>query len=343
MGILKKIFLALLVVILVLFVALSIFLAQNGKALIEEKLSEALQTEVHVGEARVIFPAGLRFENVEVKDRFTAKTLRMRLGIPIFFGGQFNIAKITLVDPVFFITRRQNNQITWGGSSLQAPVQGVPPQSTSAATPSRVIKKSSSGIMIDFLEIRNGSIRFVEEKDHTQVHINAVNLKALSIPVPARSIKSKFDLDAQISPANDVPFAGRKVEIQGTVNLIERDMEAVLKVVDPDGNPGVTAKIVSIKNDMTLKGKINVGRFVAGVQTKSSKESSLEGFLSSALESSGVEIGIDFMCQTKMDQFNCDKLSMSGNVVQRNKGNVAVTPAENIPAPSSMPASSPGQ
>ena len=299
---------------------LSIFIRQNGKALVEERLSAALKKEVHVGEAKVIFPFGLRFDNVQIKDALQAKALRIKFGIPLFFGSQFNIAKVRLTEPVFFITRSLDKKVVWGNApqaSVPAavPVAGQPPRLAvvAASAPAQ-----AQGIQIDYLEVDNGRVRFFDLLNSSEVDVGQINLRAMAISLPARDLNTKFDLTALVMSDN-VPFSGRKIEARGTVNVAAHDMDATVKMLDRDGSSGMSAHLKSIHNDMAVKGKINVGRFVSAVKTKSSKESSFEGFLANALKSSGVEIGLDFACQTKMDDFSCDKISMSGNVVQTEK------------------------
>ena len=158
MGIFKKIFLIFFLLIVFLFVGASIYLQKNGKSLIEERLSVALQKEVHVGKARLLFPLGLRFDNVEIKEALTAKVLRIHLGIPIFFGGHFNIAKIKLTEPVFFITFSGDKKIILGTVSQSSATPLVSRTGTAALPATEKDKASvkvkvSQGIIINYLEI----------------------------------------------------------------------------------------------------------------------------------------------------------------------------------------------
>ncbi|MCB9772624.1 MAG: hypothetical protein H6754_08770 [Candidatus Omnitrophica bacterium] len=302
-----------------LFVGVSFYLHKNGKSLIEDTLSSALQKEVNVGKARIMFPLGLRFDNIKIKDALTAKALRVNLGVPIFFGGHFNIAKIKLTDPVFFITYSADRKIIWGKADTVA----VLPSDSTSDQPVRAsggVKKTttSKGIVIDYLEVKNGVVRFFDQVHNSQIDVGQINLKAIEIAFPKRNMKTRFDLTAMVL-SEDAPFAGQKVEAKGMINVAAHNMDASIIMADPKGNAGFKAHLKSVNNDMLVKGRINVGRFVAGIRTPGSKESSFEGFLANALESSGVEIGVDFTCETKMDDFNCDKLGMSGNVIQTEK------------------------
>jgi hypothetical protein len=313
MEILKKLLLVFFFGVVFLFVGLSVYIHKYGKVLIEEKLSAALHKEVHVGKTRLLFPLGLRFDSVEIKDALTAKVLRINLGVPIFFGDHFNIAKIKLTDPVFFVTFSKEKKVVWG-----ALVDGVPVDTPVVAQPASAnLDKSSksSGIIIDYLEIINGRIKIIDQPHNSTIEVGQINLKAMELTLPPRDMKTRFDLSAVVLSEN-APFAGQRFEARGMANFVALNMDASIKVGDSSGNSSFAAHVKSVNNDMLLKGTINVGRFVSGIKTKGNNESSLEGFLANALESSGVEIGVKFSCQTKMNDFNCDKIGMSGNVVQ---------------------------
>ncbi len=316
MEVLKKIFLVFFFGVVLLFVGVSIYIQKNGKTLIEEKLSGALQKEVHVGKARLLFPLGLRFDNVEIKDALKAKVLRIHLGLPLFFDGHFNIARIKLSEPEVFLTYSADKKILFGQIPQASEASAVSGATEVFAQQDK--PKVSQGIIVDYLEIKEGKVSIFDQVHNNMIDIGHVNLKAMEVAIPVRNMKTKFDLTAVVLSEN-APFAGQKAEARGMINVVGRNMDATVKMVDPSGNAGFSAYLKSVKNDMTVKGKINVTRFVSGIKTKDSKESSLEGFLSTALESSGVEIGVDFTCQTKMDDFNCEKLGMSGNVVQTQK------------------------
>lgn len=317
MEILKKFFLIIFFAVVLLFVGLSVYIHKNGKALVEDRLSAVLHKEVHVGKARLLFPLGLRFDNVEIKDAMTAKVLRVNLGIPVFLGGHFNIAKVKLKDPVFFITYSNDKKVFWGtpDNTVTVPVNVPIPAVIPDAARTSKNEKSSQGIMIDYLEVTDGNVKVFDQPHKSVIDVAQINLKAMEFALPARNMKTKFDFSAVVSGDN-APFAGQKAEARGMVNFVALNMDASVKVIDPNGNSSFSAHFKSLNNDMIVKGTINVGKFVSGIRTKGSKESSFEGFLATALESSGVEIGVNFMCETKMNDFNCDKIGMSGNVVQ---------------------------
>lgn len=317
MEILRKLFLVIFVLIILIYAVLSVFMLKNGKSIIEERLSLALHQEVHVGKARLMFPMGLRFDDIKVEGKLTAKAFLVRFGIPLFLDGRLNMTKVKLSEPVFFVMRSsEGGPFSLGWAKAPADIMGGNKTPEEAKTSEQT--RSSKGILINYLEIKNGKIVLWLNQHPKPVEIGQLNVKAMDIPLPPRELKTKFDLKAVIL-SEFAPFAGQKVEAHGMVNTSRKDMDANVKITDPMGNSSFSGHFKSVNNDMTVKGKINVGKFVSGMRTKDSKESGFEGFLANALESSGVDIGVNFTCQTKMDNFNCDKIGLSGNVVQTPK------------------------
>ncbi len=317
MKVTKSLFFILFLLLVVSFLGLSFYIQQNGKTLVESKLSAALNRDVSVGKARLLFPLGLRFDNVDIKNVFAAKVLRIYLGIPFFVDGRLNIARVKLIEPTFFITYSADNKIILG-DIRQLPVL---PDTSKLAIPAPLVsnatkdqEKFSQGININYLKIKNGRVKVLDQARENITDIGSINLNAMDVALPARKIKTKFDFTALVL-GEYVPLAGQKINARGMINIVARDMDAMIDLVGSKGKSSFTAKLKSNANQMIVKGKINIGRFVSSIKTEDSKESSLEGFLVNALESSGKGMDVDFTCQTKMDNFNCDKLGLSGKVV----------------------------
>lgn len=321
MKIIKSILFIFIALMFISFVGLSLYIQQNGKTLIESKLSAALNKKVSVSKARLLFPLGLRFDNVDIKDVFKVKVLRIYLGVPVFVDGHLNIARVKLIEPTFFITYSSDNKVILGDirqlpgifafsdSNMQTSLVGKADQTQ---------EKASQGININYLKIKNGRAEIFDQVRDNITAIGSINLNATDVALPARNIKTKFDFTALVL-GEYVPLAGQKINAQGMINIVARDMDAMVELVGSKGKTSLKAKLKAIANEMIVKGKINIGRFVSSIRTEDSPEASLEGFLFNVLESSGKGLDVDFTCQTKMDTFNCDKLGLSGKVVGNKK------------------------
>ena len=229
----------------------------------------------------------------------------------------------------------KEKKVVWGALSDAGPPPDAVVQPETAKAPAKP-SKSSQGIIIDYLEVINGRVKIIDQPHNSTIEVGQINLKAMMLTLPPKNMKTRFDFSAMVLSEN-APFAGQRAEAKGMANFVGLNMDASLKVGDSSGNSSFAAHFKSTNNDMLVKGTINVGRFVSGIRTKGTNESSLEGFLANALESSGVEIGVKFTCQTKMNDFNCDKIGMSGNVVQNQQSAPNAPPVATTPVAETTP------
>ena len=108
------------------------------------------------------------------------------------------------------------------------------------------------------------------------------------------------------------------VEASGWVDILKRDREAKIEVVEANGTVGLTADVVSKNNDMDVAGEIKMQNLLQGVDKEaSSDESTVNDLVLNALSSAGVEIGANFAFKTEMDNFRVGQISFSGNVVTK--------------------------
>ena len=328
---LKKILFLFFVLTLAVFIGLYFFLQYQGKDLLESNLSAILQKNVRIGKVRILFPAGLRFDDVTIQDALKAKTVRFQLGIPLVMGKQIIISKVRLTDPVLYVTRLKDKRIVWGKvveqeaeiAAATAPAPDSIPN-PDLLSPEDVRKNEiQGGILIDRLEIAGGTIQFFNNQDGSEVGLARVDLKALSISYPMRDVNTKFDLTA-ILTGDRVPFKGQKMESRGWVNVVKRNMDASMTISDDAGETGLVSYLKALNNDMQVKGKVNVAQMIAQMKPKGSGEASLEDFLVTALKSSGIDIGVDFAFNTKLDDFNFHQMISGGTAPQTG----------HIPAPS---------
>jgi len=72
---------------------------------------------------------------------------------------------------------------------------------------------------------------------------------------------------------------------------------------------GLLADLLSDKNDLTVKGKMNLA---FGQEKPKEDSKTLEDFFVKTLQSSGTRIDIKFNFKTRMDDFQIGKVSLSG-------------------------------
>lgn len=325
MKILRRIFIWTFVICIVSFVGLSVFIGLNGKRMAEAHLTKAFGRSTKIGNVSFLAPLGMRLNRLEIQDALHIKTADVQFGIPIILNKQFVITKVRVTEPVVIIQRTKDKQIVLGQESRESRgVSGeVDPdrkREISARSATHQNEKESvpgpvEGVFVNYLEIGNGKVQFSDfaSGKEFQLTVEGLDLKAHSIGYPLQPVDATFDLTAKIFSPH-IPFSGSRVEAKGWVNVIERNMEGSLKVIDPDGRLGLSADLKSLHNDMTVEGSINMGRLASGTDSQGSGGSSLEGFVLGALQSTGLEMSMDFSFKTKMDDFHIASLSVRGDV-----------------------------
>ena len=175
--------------------------------------------------------------------------------------------------------------------------------------------KKSFNLMVDYLLVTKGEIKFLDHsrERNFQLTLRDVNLKAQNAAVPVQSVNTKFDLNAVLFK-NDLPFSGSRIQARGWANFFEKNMQATLDVIEPDGKVGLSARLAAKNNDMAIDGKVHITNLIPKASAQADEQASLKGLIFSSLQSSGVEIAANFHSHTKMDDVQFDSIFFSGNV-----------------------------
>ena len=320
----QKILMWLFVVVAIGSLGLYVFFRVNGKAIAEQSLSEAFGNKTSIEDVRFIFPLGLRLDSVKVENVFSAREIRIQLGFPVVWGNRYVFSKVSLLGPAIVLVRNQGSKIVLGGEAKgEEPPASVSPsgksgkkESPAAVEPPSPEKKKRSGFVIDHLEIMDGQAKFTDYSSDKEklLDLKEIQMNARRVVYPLIAIKTKFYLTASIFNV-DSPFSGSRMESQGWIDFYSKDMDGNFKIMDPGGTIGLTADLKAQKNDLTVRGKVNVEN-LAGVtpQKDESEVFSFDELLVGALASTGIKINVDFAIKTELDNFRLNSISFSGAV-----------------------------
>jgi len=331
MKLLKRLLIVVVVLLILFFVGASVYVNLYGKDFIEGAMQSSLGRDVVIGKISFQFPMNLRARNVRISHRikgkkfFETQDIIAQLSIDTIFHRQLVLNSVELIKPVIVIEKISGLN---GNSSKPERRHGIviPPKRSDLANAS----SASSGeknrgedrqtkISIKRLIIKQGSFQYrnsLINKDFSFAMEN-VYLKAHQLVFPVEAGKTIFDISGRLIKEGN-PLSGSTVEGNGWVDIVQRDMEVQVEVIEADGSVGMTAKAVSKDNDMEVKGEIKFRNILMGADKGDSKEPSVvNDLISSALSSARVEIGAKFSFKTKMDDFRPQRVSFSGNVVTR--------------------------
>lgn len=293
-----------------------VFIRFNGKAIIENRLSVAFQRPVSVRNVGISFPLSLRLDRLQVKDALKVKVVDVMISLPDFLHRQFILSSVKLQEPVLSIKRTKDSEIVLGEKpmefSSQAESQEEPPQEPAVSEDK---SKMPVGLFVKFIEVENGKLHFSDQvsKNKFVLDMKEVSLKARSVAYPLKSQDSKFKLSARIY-SDQIPFSGGKVESEGWVNIVGRNMESKAKVIDLNGNVSLAVELNSKNNNMNVKGTMNIGGKETQKRIEEQGVSSVEDFIFGAMGAAGVGVKMDFEFQTKMDDFRIEPVAISGTV-----------------------------
>ena len=149
--------------------------------------------------------------------------------------------------------------------------------------------------------------------------VEDIRLEAGDILIPPAPVHTNFKFWGRLAQEKN-PLSGSRVESSGWVDWVKKDMEGTLRVVDPSGHAGLTARAAAKNNDMTVTGDLEMTGLPAGQAglpsvARSTDAMAINELISGVLSAAGVEIGAKFSFQTKMDDLQISNIVFSGKVV----------------------------
>ncbi len=323
MRILTRIVMGLVIVVLITAAVGYFFIQLQGRELVVRSLSQVFDRPVIVEDIHFLFPFGVRIKDLTVEDTLKVKDVKIQMGLPDFWHQRLNFFYVNLIEPQAVVERTADSKIVWGKiGEVKSDDQSNQPQtpsgiSTDATKQSVSVNKNlQMAVVIKFFSVEKGQIQFRDlAHDHNfSIDFQDVGLKARDVSFPETADTTHFDLTA-VMFKTDLPFTGSRVESQGWFNLGKKDMDADLKVFEPDVKNSLSARLQAKHNDMMVDGKVyfkNVRLNWKADESISNK--SIADLLVSSLRATGFEMAANFHFKTKMDDFQVDAVSFSGNL-----------------------------
>jgi hypothetical protein len=317
-------------ILLVLFLAgASVFVKFYGKGLIEETLKSALSREVSIEAMSYRFPLVLQARNIHIahlikgKRFFEAREIIARLSLDAVFRWQLIFDSVQLINPVIMIEKTASPREPSDSPVRRYGVVVTPEQKDPAGVEQGPVieenQNNQTRVSIKRLLLSQGQFQYTNssiDKDFSFA-LEDVSLRSENLVFPFEPGKTNISVRGRLVKEGN-PLSGSSVEGRGWVDIVQRDMEAGVEIVEADGSVGMTAKAVSIKNDMEVTGEVKFQNILLGASKgDDSNASPVNDMILSALSSAGVKIGANFSFKTKMDDFRPEQVSFSGNVVTK--------------------------
>ncbi len=338
-----KILAGIFIIIWILIAACYIYIKLNGRQWVITTLTQVFEQPVGLRDIHFLFPFGARITDLNVGGILEVKDVQLQIGLPDLLHKRFHLLLLNISEPMVTIQRNADSKIVLGNSipPILASVKETPALSPTKNPDAISLKNSVSNpqkfmtLMVDYLLVTKGEIKFLDysRERNFQLTLRDVNLKAQNAAVPVQSVNTKFDLSAVLFK-NDLPFSGSRIQARGWANFFEKNMQATLDVIEPDGKVGLSARLAAKNNDMSVDGKGHITNLISKAKVTTDEQASLKGLIFSSLQSSGVEIAADFHSHTKMDDIQFDSILFSGNVGYKlvNQENSSEVPSTGVDA-----------
>lgn len=334
MRILKKALIGVLVFIVLVIAAVSVYVKFYGQDKIEEVLKRALERDVAFGSISYAFPRGLKAEDVRIAHSldggkfFEAQDIVAQFSYRALAQGRLIFESVTLVKPLVVIEKNVESETSAETAQRRYGVV-IPPQapaeeSADSQSPREGISNppvpsKSTDVTIERLRLKQGRFQYTNstiDKDFSFA-LEDVYLQADQLSFPLSAERTDFTVIGRLVKKGN-PLSGSSVQAGGWVNVVGRDMEAKVEIIESDGSVGMSAVGVSRNNDMNVNGEIQFDNLVTGAgPSENAQESPANALIMNALTSAGVKIGAKFAFKTKMDDFRPEQVSFSGNVVTK--------------------------
>ncbi|MBU0468155.1 MAG: AsmA family protein [Candidatus Omnitrophica bacterium] len=316
------------VVIVLLFIvfsliSISFYLQYHGKYLLEDTLKISLNRDVNVGYMSIHFPLGVSIQDFIIsgsktpksKNILEVKKINVQLELLGLFNKQIKVNEIILINPHIFIEKNMKLVGADRSTDKKKDVEVLLKQEKVVSTAKEAEDLKPIEIYIEKMYVRNGVVEYNDNVSDKNIFftLNDFYLKSGNLYFPFRASQISFDFQANVTKANG-PLSGSKAKGKGWVDIVNKDMEAMLELFESDGRAGLTANFVSKNNDMLVQGDINVDKFSLGVNKNNSSMNSVADQVFGALLSMGVEVGAHYSFKTKMDDIRVNNIALTGKI-----------------------------
>lgn len=329
----RKIFIFIVVFFLLVFGIINIFLFLKGKEILGARLSQAIGREIKLDKIRFKLPFSIYIDGLTIDGLSPAKETLIKLGFSNIFRSEFMINRLVLRQSTLLIVRNKNGQTMLKGLKpvgesqmllLDMNMNRPPPApAVSSAAPVDLKKKKSARLIIRDSILEKGEVTFIDEKvtdgeeafKLKQAKLENLTVRVKDVLLPLESKPVTFRVKGILS-LPDYGVENKLIKANGWVDVVKKDMKSELSISEDDETASVQAHLVSNNNELKVSGNIKISSFLKGLPKKDKGES-IDGMIFGALSSMGVEMGLDFMFVTKMDQPELTNVSFEGNVVTK--------------------------
>ncbi len=277
-----KILIIVLAILVLLFSAARIFVALRGKALLTQKLEDALKKDVSIGYLGLRKILALEIRGLTIEKLAKIDYIYASPSLSGLLRGKIILNELRVVRPEINWERRlsadepSKNEPISTGKAL-SPAQEAPNQSK--VNTSKTENRRSTPIVIKSLNVKQGTISFIDRtvsESGVRIILKEVLLDVDNLYLFPKSVFTNFQLTAKI------PWQGGSEEgsvyASGWINLYKKDMQARLEI---DGIDGIQlypyySYWVDLENSRIEKANLNFSSDIQGLNNEITAQCRLE-------------------------------------------------------------------
>jgi hypothetical protein len=304
---LQKILISFAAITLLIFVLATLYFKLYWRDLLVSALRGGLKREVVISDIYFRPPLGLSAYKVDIKDLLKADAVMADLDWRSIFEKKLVVSNLVFVRPIININR--------------TPIDSKPEVVTSQTSETNKVSSAAGTTTEVFIKkffIEEGHVKYNNQAGDApfQFELDEVRFRAEDFYWPIKPIHTKFVLTGRIAKS-DSPLSQSKIEADGWLDWIKKDMEGTFKILEANQYAGLIANVKSTNDLVKVNGKFDMNNFPP--PSNNPQAGTINEIVYGALSNSGVKIGATFSFETKMDDFRVSNITFSGNVVTRSK------------------------
>jgi len=209
-----KIFIVIIAVFLVIFIAASVYIAFNGKKLLIEQIEKNLGMKAGLEDISLSMPFSVNLTKLELGDLFKADKISVSPSLISLFTGKIILGNLKLVNPEINLIREADNSF----NLPKFKQEGAPPQ-----------------VIITGLVVQNGKLIFTDKKIDPSGYktiLSDVNVRVSRVMFPLTSLSADFDLSTQFLTAQSKNIG--QLLLKGWLDFTRKNMDADFQIKDLD-------------------------------------------------------------------------------------------------------------
>jgi len=314
------------IVIISIFIAfviisLSAYIQIDGRKRVVSILENALGQKISIDDVRYIVPVGLIIKNVKLGEDLSAKEVKAQFSLLSIIQQQLIITQLTLIEPKINLTRGQPFLIN--NKNIEEDQKQNPSSQTSDYK-----EDKETQLTINQLVINNGRLSYKRPTPFRDLLLtfDEMNLKADFLKWPLQSNETTFEVSAIMREDTGI-MKESDLRTSGTINFVDKNLDADLYLSRHDDQITLEAKLVSINNDLDVKGHLQIkSAILDSAQDTKDSRSLIDQMILRKILVGGLDMGLDFTIKTKMDDFKIEDIEFSGEVGGQVKSEEAVAP-----------------